>query len=389
MSPHGCTDGRLAAGYTSTDHQHLLAFFRRGQIVFVLHAGQGIHQAAHTASFPVFPGAALKASDAVNDFFFPAFLDFFRQFRVRQGRPCHGHQIRFAGLEDAFRQVNIVDPAHGNHRDVHHAFNFRCVVYVGSVRDDGGRNDGLGGGIHPLGAVDAVGACLFHQTGQHLGFFDSQPAMNVFHCRHPVQHRKITAALLLDVMDNLHGKTGTVADGASVFVAALVGKGGGKGAHQIAVSAVDLYSIESCFFGSSGAVTEQLHQFMDFLHRQFPRGFRHGGLPQWGRGHRLHTGDGAAGFPAGVVDLSHNLASGGMDPPGQLPVSRDLAVLPQTGQADKSPYLGCNDIIFGDNQSPAAFCLVLMVGQKFFGGGAVRVAVIGDHSGNHQAVFQF
>ena len=165
-------------------------------------------------------------------------------------------------------------------------------------------------------------------------------------------------------------------------------KGRGEGPHQVAVGPVDLHPVKAGLLGPAGTVPKLLHQLVDFLHRQLPGRFRHGGLPDGRGGHGPLPGDGAAGLPARVVNLGHNLPACLVDPAGQLLVGLDLAAFPQSRQPCKSPGLGGDGAVLGDDEPPAALGLVLVVGQVFLCGGAVGIAVGCHHGGNHQAVFQ-
>ena len=339
-------------------------------------------------AFAVFSGASLQAADAPQHLVLPALLDFLGHLRVRQRGPGHGDQIGLAGLQNALRHLDIVDAAHGNHRDMHRALDGGGVLHIGAPGHHRGRDDVLGGGVHPLGAVDAVGPGLFHHAGQHLGLLYLQAAGDVLHGAHPVEHGEIRPAFLFDVPDDFHRKPRPVLDGAAVLVAALVGKGRGESPHQVAVGPVDLHPVKAGLLGPAGAVSKLLHQLVDFLHRQLPGRFRHGGLPDGRGAHRPLPGDGAAGLPARVVNLDHNLSACLVDPAGQLLMGLDLAAFPQSRQPCKSPGLGGDGVVLGDDEPPAAPGLVLVVGQVFLCGGAVGIAVVCHHGGNHQAVFQ-
>ena len=132
----------------------------------------------------VLPGAALQAADASQHLVLPALLDFLGHLRVCQRGPGHGDQIGLAGLQNALRHLDVVDAAHGNHRDMHRALDGGGVLHIGAPGHHRGWDDVLGGGVHPLGVVDAVGPGLFHQPGQHLGLLYLQAARDVLHGAH-------------------------------------------------------------------------------------------------------------------------------------------------------------------------------------------------------------
>ena len=186
MAFHSCGNSRLTAGDTAADHKDLFRALDRAQIIFIFHSRKGIYQTTDTVSFSVFPGAALKTADTADHLIGPPFLYFIRHIRICQRRPGHGYQICFPGFQNAFCNFHIIDPSHGDHRDLYCLFDLGSILHIACSWKYCRRDNGMGRSIDSLGTVDTVCPCFFHQSGDHLRLFDLKASRHILYCGHTV-----------------------------------------------------------------------------------------------------------------------------------------------------------------------------------------------------------
>ena len=332
------------------------------------------------------PRAALHAADAVIDLVEPPGGGLVRQIRIGERGPPHGHQIGRPAGDDCLCQEGIGDPPHGDDRNICDLLYIPRIAGNPPVRDGGRGRNRVPAPVGPGRDVDGVDPISLQDPYDSLGLFKRSPSGDQFITRYPEDHGEITPHLRSNIRQDLQGKPQPVQERAAVPVGSFVGMKGHELGDQIPVGTMDLDPVKSGPLRPQGTRSERLHNLFDLGDRQGAGHLTDTRAGDRRGGHGLGARDTPGGLAPGVVDLGEDNPPRIMGPPGQLRVTRDLAVVPQARYIGKALSFRDHGVVFGDDQSPSPAGLCLMVGDVPLRRRSVGVAEIHHHRRYHQPV---
>jgi hypothetical protein len=76
------------------------------------------------------------------------------------------------------------------------------------------------------------------------------------------------------------------------------------------------------------------------------------------------------------------------EPSAKRAVALNLSIIPKASRCFESVAVRRDIVIFGDDQSEATFCLLLVIRKPFLCSCTIFVAIVGNHWGNNHTILQ-
>ena len=223
--------------------------------------------------------------------------------------------------------------------------------------------------FQPAGSQEILGAIQRALTDiQQVSTIGLQHLANL-HCIRPRQAiLKIFFGVIADAdgivpanhfthgMQGLYRHTQTVFQRASVFIRSLVGMWREELRKQIAMSGVNLNTVETGFLSSSGRLRKLSLNLKNFFFIQRLRLASPQGIRLLGRSHRLETTFCLIGGSAGMMQLNTNFCAVFMNGICQAPQVWDKAVVPNTDLHGCCAARGGNGRVFNHDKANPALC---------------------------------
>ena len=340
------------------------------------------------APFPEVLNAAV-AGDAGGDFVEAACKSLLGKAGIGDQGPSHGDQIGLSLPNDPVRRDGILDPSHGDHRDLDDRLDG-----LGQGNEDA-LFDVIGGMVQVTGDrvaggdMEGVGPILLKEPRDAAGLFNLQAPFHILIPAQPADDRIIRSHPPAHGPQHLDAESRSSRQIAPIGVCPVIRKGGEKGAQEVAMGHMQLNAVGAGPFDPFRGRRKRLDDLLHFGNRQLPGRLGHGGYGYGGGADDRHPRHGRRGLSAGVVDLDHDLSRGRMHGIDQAPQGFDMIVAADHEHVGAGLSLREDARMLGVQISHASFGTFLVVGDQPVCRKPLRRGKIGRHGGHHDAVVQF
>ena len=327
MASQGRSAGRLEAGGPAPGHEHPLGLshpVERLERHLGLLAGRGVDHTAHLSGHHEAGHTAHRRADARPYLALPTIAGLGYQLGVGDHPPHDGHQIGHTALDQVLGVVKGGDAAGDDGGHIHRLGDHLAGGHLVAQSLVQRGQQPMEPPVRRQRHIQEVDVGL-HQFGDGGSFLRLDPALDLVVGGDADPDGEAGAGLGSDGGQNLPQEPGAVLQTAPVVVVSQVGGRGEELADQVAVSAVELYPVESALFAPTGRGGERLHQLVDHGLGQLLGDYPH---------HRAGDGAGGQGLlevlkrplldgRAPVPKLLEDLAAGGVQAGGHLLVERE------------------------------------------------------------------
>ena len=388
MAALGSCLGRLQTRGAGADNHDALAIgLGNGRhVVLVLAADARIDQTGNRIVGIEWEFATLQTADALMDLAHTAGTCLGRHMRIGERSTTHGDKIAGAHLKKRIGHAGIVNAIGQDHGDANDLANLGAAVGVYGMWGKHRRDNLIGrfARVHAVGAVNGIKANLLQMTTQLQRLGNGTASGNQVVARDAHDHREVLAHVGAHGRGNLVDDAYAIAKTATVAVNATVDRRREELGKQVAMGTVKLHAVEASLLGTCRGGGKISHQLMDLVNGHLASKILASGAGSGaGRDYVEATGRLRHNLTAGMVHLADDLGAGLVHGVDQSFIALNLVVVIQARNTCVALATFLHGIVLGDEQAPAAACLLDHVAHIAVGNHAIERAVVGDHGGHH------